>query len=276
MSLIVRDPSVELAVNEIFRSRRDVVSVRDKAKSLIKFGRNDNVDQDDFATIMQFQDGAIEEVLVSTNKIDRVVTDDASFTGTVRLEGHTIDGEGNLTFVEQDITLNGQTPVAIPTPLARATFAFISSPTGLSDASDRIFFYEDSVVVGGVPTSLPEIHMLIEGTFNQAQKAQTALSQEDYFIITTLYGGILRRQSAVVDIALQVKPVLSDVWLTVFDLPVNSNGGPSLVVPAPPAYFVPPNHDVRLVARSTSNNTEVVGGVAGYIAKVEEAAYEVP
>lgn len=258
---------IKLAIDEIENTFGDTVSVSTKKKSLIKFGRNENVGTS-LTTIMQFQGTELHEVYQTTNSIDKVVTTDNSFTGTVTIEGHTISGN-DLTFVTQTKTLTGQTGVTLDTPLARVTRIRISSTDALAATTDKIFVYRDVATTGGIPNTTANIHALMDGKWGQTQKAATSISKDDYWLITLIYGGVLKKQAATADIALQIRKVGDSQWRTVFDLPVSSTGGPAIPpVDFPPVFVVPKNHDVRVVAEASTTGVEVAAGFAGYLASV--------
>lgn len=85
-----------------------------KPKTLFKFGQTVNTAAGRAkTTVAEFQGGAASTVFNETyatgNTIDFLVSDNASDTEVVRVEGHTLSGS-NLTFVVQNVTLNGQTP----------------------------------------------------------------------------------------------------------------------------------------------------------------------
>lgn len=255
-------PEVALAINEIQNTYGVRVSVLDKAKSLIKFGRNAFVGTAG-ATIMEFLGSETEETYVSTNAIDRIISDDASFTGDVILEGHTIDGN-DLTFVTQRVTLNGQTAVTLATPLARANRLFYVNGSELASGK-KIYVYENGATSAGVPSTASSVHVILSEANGQSQKCATSISKEDFWIITLAYGGALRKQGATVDLTLQIRAV-GGSWRTVFE--ISSQSGANFNVSAPPAYIIPPNHDVRFNASSSNADTEVIAGIGGYLARI--------
>lgn len=97
-------PLIRHAINEIYSTYGDVVSVNEKAKSLLKFGQNALVGTSQ-ATVMTLPAGILAETYVTTNAIDSVSSSDNGDTQLVYVEGHTIDGDGNLTFISQTVTL---------------------------------------------------------------------------------------------------------------------------------------------------------------------------
>lgn len=262
------DAYIRQAIQEIENSFGDVVSVQAKKKSLIKFGRNENVGTA-LTTVMQFQGTETEEVYQTSNTIDKAVTTDNAFVGTIVIEGHTISGN-DLTFVTQEVTLTGQTGVSLTTPLARVNRIRISSSHALSAAADKIFVYRDVATTGGIPNTTANIHALMDGKWGQTQKAATAISKDDYWLVTLIYGGVLKKQAATADVILQIRKVGDLQWRTVFDLPVSSTGGPSIPpVDFPPCFIVPKNHDVRIVTEASTTGVEITAGFSGYLAAVQ-------
>lgn len=96
------------AVNEIESTYGDRVSIELKEKSLIKFGRNEDVGTTEETVWLVGGD----ETYPTTNAIDTIVSTDAGDDQQVIIEGHTISGN-DLTFVTQTATLNGTTNVSL-------------------------------------------------------------------------------------------------------------------------------------------------------------------
>lgn len=119
------DADIKHAINLIYSTYGDRVSVDAKRKDLVKFGRNPAADTS--AQTVWNQGG--NETYVSTNAIDSISSSSTSDTGTVSIEGHTISGS-DLTFVVQSKTLTGQTKATLDTPLARCTRVY---NTGTAD-----------------------------------------------------------------------------------------------------------------------------------------------
>lgn len=262
LSPLSQDQIVQ-AEREIFRTYGHRVSVAAKSKTLIKYGRNANVGTSR-ATIQQFQGSELHESYVSSNIIDRIVTDDNTYAGSVYVEGHTISGN-DLTFVTQQVTLNGQTPVALTTPLARANRIY-----GLSDpmsSGKKIYVFEDSATTSGVPDDSTKTHVLIEEGFNKTQKCSTSISKDDYWLLTLFYGGVLEKASRAIDIRLEVRPV-GGVFSVESEKSATSDGNANFDLAAPPIFIVPPNCDVRCTTSSSGVSTEVYAGIGGYLASI--------
>lgn len=247
--------------NVIYRSYGDVISFGEKGKYLRKFGRNTNLSSNTEAQV--WQSGGIE-VLSTTNDITHFASDDAGDTQTITVEGHTIDGSDNLTFSIQNLTLAGQTKTALTTPLARVTRLY---NTGSTDFAGTVSVSKDVAYTNGVPAS--DVHLTVAGADNQSLKAATSISQNDYWVITSGYFAVKRSATAIVDFKVQVK-LKGQVWRTQLTATVsNSSGG--TIVPLDTPIIIPPNSDVRVLATSTANSTQVDAYVDGILAIIEPA-----
>lgn len=258
--LPIINPQLELAINEIKGTYGDRVSVEEKAKNLLKFGRNEAVGTSP-ATIMTLPAGINEETYVSTNIIDTVSSSNAADTQEIVIEGHTVDSTG-FTFVSQTVTLNGQNKVTLSTPLARATRAYNNDSVNLQGA---VYVYEDGTISGGVPTTGSSVHLIIPLGDNQSQKASSTISKEDYYIVTSVYVDVLEKASAFTIVEFQTRE-FGKVFREKADLSAsNSSRG---LFPFDPYFIVTPNSDFRLQATAGGANTDVSGGVNGYLAKI--------
>ena len=255
----------------------DTVSVSAKAKNLNKFGRNRAVGTSP-ETVAEFQGSTANEAFLTTNGIDAISSSDAADTQTVRIEGHTIDGSGNLTFAVQTATLTGTTPVALSTPLARATRASIaesgvfgSPPAALAGT---VYIYDDTDgQTGGVPDTDAATKILMTPGDTNTEKCATSISSSDYWFISDFSAGVGSAGGSAARVTLTIER--RDV----------ANGGPWLPFgreivltiaeqnPAPlkfaPFLIVPPNHDVRVVANTNSNTAEVFAELSGYLAAIQ-------
>lgn len=241
------DFSMRHALAEI--EEREGAVVAYKAKSLSKFGRYASLGTS-FETVQE-QGG--NETYLTDNLIDTVVSSIAGDTQLVAIEGHTIDGSGNLTFVRQEATLTGDTGVTLTTPLARAT--------RIENLGATNFAGTVTVIDADAPST---IYVRADGTFNRSQKAATSVSKDDWWVITQVMGSVLKKTTAVADFSLQVRRqggVLQEVYG--FDGSSASQDEPhSLKVP----IIVPPNSDVVLKAKASTTAVEVIGRISGYLA----------
>ena len=243
---IVRPPyEVSYAVQQILDTYGDTVSVREKAKSLLKFGKNPDIDAN--VREMVWATGGIE-VLPTTNAINRIVSTNVADTQSVKLEGHTVDGSGNLTFVVQSATLTGTTPVVLTTPLARCTRAYNDSGT---EILGTVTIYEDG----------SDTHCTIATGEQQSLKGATSISQVDYWIISDWVISVNKATSASVDFELQVR-LKDKVFRTVYIASTNSTAEIYFRQP----IIVPPNSDVRVLATTGVNNVSVTTAIHGWLA----------
>jgi hypothetical protein len=227
-----------------------------KDKALLKFGKASVGTS--YETV---QDQGGNETYVSTNAIDSISSDDAGDTNTMVVEGHTIDGSGNLTFTVQTVTLTGQTRTALTTPLARATRLYNNSDT---EFSGTIYVYENTALTGGAPTDTTKIHVQADASHQQSLKASTSISQYDYWIITQFFGSVDKKSAATVTFQVQVRGK-DGVFRTQLTGSTGAGASPAFVTVDPP-FLVPSNSDVRIRAISSSTATEVSAWMNGYLA----------
>ncbi len=256
----VPDGRLVQAEREIEATYGDRVSTDRKAKSLLKFGRSAELGTAGLETVWTVGGN---EVYVSDNSISFISSSSSSDTQQISVEGHTVDVNGNFTFVEQTVTLDGQDPVALDTDLARVSRAYNS---GSTEISGRVVVYENTTVSGGVPTDATKLHIDIPLGFQQSFKAATSFSSEDYYVMTGFYGAVSAKQSAAVDFYIEVKKS-NGVFLQRACFTASSSGGNS-DISLDPAIIVPKNSDVRVRCETSDNNAVVFGIFKGYLAKV--------
>ncbi len=258
----VPDGRLVQAEREIEAQFGDKVSIDRKAKSLTKFGKSANLTADTLETIWT---AGGNETYVTDNVIEYVSSSSALDTQTIKIECHTVLGTGadaKFTFLVQEVTLNGQNPVALPTPVARVSHAYNSNGTELVG---RVTIYENTTVVGGVPTDPTKIHIDIEQGLQGALKAATTFSDGDYYVLTGGFGSVSKKQDAAVDFYLEVRQA-GGVFVQQAAISA-STGGP-WSVDLDPAVIIPKNADVRITAEAGANGAVVFGVFKGYIAKV--------
>jgi len=261
--LINANFELALAEKEIYGTYGDRVSIWDKAKTLLKFGENLDLDVGVQETI--WQPGG-HETYVFANEIDRVVSTSVSDVGSVVIEGHINSGTELVpiySFVKQTVTLTGRTPVALPTPVSRVSRLAVVGNVGLSG---DVAVFEDSAVSSGSPSDITKVHILVRGTlgYNSSQKAATTLSNTDYFILEGVFTSVQRSASAVVDFTLEVREgggvfVPKLAWSSTqsgTDISLN------------PYIIVPKNADVRIVGTSNVNNTSATASFGGFLASI--------
>lgn len=268
-SAIDHEPRIAQAINEIRNEYSDSVSVSLKAKSLLKFGFSPGVaDASTGYTIWATgADDAHETyVAANTNSIDSISSSTSGDTSrTFVVEGHTETG-GNKTFVTQTVTTDasdGQTRVALTTPLNRVTRAYNNGSTA---ATGPIYIYENTALTGGKPTDTTKIHLTIRSGRNQSEKASTSLSSVDYWIITGIRGSVVEKTAVTADVSLQIRRN-GKLFREVED--VTTSNGVAGLINFNPYMIAPPNSDVRLVAVSSSASViDMSGSITGYLAKI--------
>lgn len=257
---------ISAAENEIFQTTGDTVSVLQKGKSLNKFGTSDVVGTS-FTTIAQFASGVTNETSPTTNAIDTIVCTDNTFTGNVTVEGHTIDGSDNLTFVTQTKACNGQTEVTLDTALARATRVYNASGTDLASASDVVYVFDGTDgSTSGVPTTAADVFVLFYGDKNQSEKCQTATSQNDYWIVTGGRVTVASNKASSVEWQLEVKQK-GGVWRVQDVGYLDTDSDTIYNELTVPYLIIPPNSDIRVRAKTQSQtNVSMTARIRGVLA----------
>jgi len=258
--LPVNDYWMQHAINNILADYGDTVSVYSKNKDLLKFGRNSLVGTSQ-ATIMTLPAGVLNETYVASNLINTVSSSSASDTYVLTVEGHTVSG-GVFTFVTQDVTLKGQTQVALTPPLARGSRSYNG---GAVDSVGNIYVYETDTDTAGVPDTAAKVHLIQVAGLNNSEKASTTISNTDYLILTSFYADCLEKTAAFVDIHLEVREV-GKVFRDKVTISANTGArGEHIFMPY---LVIPKNADIRLSAIADGASTVVAGGFQGVLAKV--------
>jgi hypothetical protein len=273
---VMQDAWLAHAVNEIEGTFGDVVSIYDKAKSLNKFGRSQNADNGIRTTVATFGSVAtvnLNETYETTNAIDSIASSSGSDTEIMTLEGHTIDGSGNLTFSVQDVTLTGQTPVTLGTALARASRLTVKDGTFGSPSSDLvgdIYVYKSGgTVTAGVPQTSADVKLRIIAGRNQSEKCATSISQFDYWILTGIDVSMERAGGGSTAVDFEIEHRASGgVWHPLgMTIDVDKNT-PFQQVLFTPYRIVQPNSDIRVVATSDTADTTISAELEGVLALV--------
>lgn len=239
-------------------------SVYKKSKSLNKFGRRTGLGGTK-ATVGTFG-GGLEEVLLETNGITSIVSTDLSDNQNIVVEYHTISG-GQLTFGVQTVTLNGQTPVTLPTACARVSRAYNSSAT---EVAGDIYLYEGGTTTLGVPDVASEIHLQIVAGDQQSKKAATSISNVDAWLITGITTSVVAGTpgSQVVDFDLDIKST-TGVWRPQLEWSAQIGALNTVSIDLDPVIIVPKNHDVRISALAASGTgIDVTASFRGHLATV--------
>jgi hypothetical protein len=128
--------------------------------SINKFGENPSIDTTsdpediwDFGGLYNFSTSAIIDTISGSDALDSI---------NVTIEGL----DANWDVVVQTVTLLGQTKVPLPTSLIRVYRAF--NANGVNLLGD-VYIYEDTAIVGGVPTDASKVRAFIKASANQTE-----------------------------------------------------------------------------------------------------------
>ena len=258
----VPDGRLVQAEREIQATFGDVVSIDKKAKSLIKFGKSADLSANGTSTVWTVGG---HEVYVNDNLITHISSSSAADVYEVLLECHTVSGTGQdakFSFLTQTVTLQGQTKVALPTPVARVSQVFNNNGVELVG---RVTVYEDVAITAGVPNDPTKIHIDIPVGLQGSFKAATTFSDEDYYVLTGGFGSVSLKQNAAADFYLEVREVGK---VFVQRAAVSASSGGPWEIDLDPAVIIPRNADVRITVETDTNNAVVFGVFKGYLAKV--------
>lgn len=259
----IMDFWLQKAIHDIQKNYGHVVSLADKHKDLLKFGRNELVGTTR-ATLMDLPAGILHETLLTDNLITKVSSSSASDTRTLTVEGHTLTG-GDLTFVTQIVTLTGQTQATLTTPLARVSRMY--APDGdTTDLVGVIYGTEDDTVTAGVPDTDTKVHIMIDAGQNQSHKCATSISSTDYWIVMDFDADCYEKGASFAEVRLEKKK-LGGVWRPAETLAVSAGNHSDHGFK--PYHIVKPNTDVRLTAVADGVATDVGGMVQGTLAKIK-------
>lgn len=255
----VPDGRLVQAEREIERQFGQKVSIDRKGKSLIKFGKSAPLATGSLQTVWTVGGN---ETYVSTNTIDSISSSSALDTQEIYLECHTVDESGNFTFLTQTVALNGQNRVALPVPVARVSLIYNNNGTNLVG---RVVVYENTTLVGGVPSDVSKIHIDIPQGLQESFKAATTFSSSDYFILTGGFGSVSLKQAGAADFYLEIKEP-GKVFRQV--AAVSAASASPWNINLDPAVIIPKNCDVRVRVETGTNNVVVFTVFQGYLAKI--------
>jgi len=250
------------AMRVIQKNYGHTVSIWDKGKDLLKFGRSEQVHTTNKTTLMTLPAGTYNETYVSSNLITTISSSSASDTEEVIVEGHTVDGNGDFTFVTQTITLTGQTQATLGTALARVSRI---KNNGTSDLVGTIYVYEDDTDTTGTPDTAAKVHCEIRAGENNSEKASTTISSVDYWIVQGVYSDVLEKTAATAEIMFEVREK-GKTFLEQFELSCSNTSGS--IRSGSPYIIIRPNSDVRLRSLASANTTTVSGGMWGVLASI--------
>lgn len=259
------DAALQVAILEIENTYGQTVSVLEKKKTLLKFGRNDDLSSTaSFATVWTVGG---DETYVEDNLIVQISSTDAGDTTLAYIEGHTKSGTGSagvFTFVTQSVSLSGQNAVALTTPLARCSRVANLGPTNWAGA---IYVAESATLSLGSPSAIAKIHNKILAGDQQSYKCATTFSNSDYAIITGGWFSVNRKLAAQVDFEMEIR-LPGQVFKPVARITGSTDGVTTGQINFNPYVIVPHNSDVRIRARPSATGAQVNAAFQAYLAIV--------
>lgn len=264
-SMVTTNFDVYMAEQIIENTFGDKVSVLDKKKTLLKFGKRTDLGSTTRSTLA-IMGGNLNETYVTDNTITHFSSSSANDTGDCYIEGHTVTGTGTsaqFTFVTQTVTLAGQTKTALTTPLARVSRVANTSAT---EWEGDIYVAEDVTFTNGVPQTASAIHIQVPAGEQQSFKAASTISNSDYYIITGGAVTVDKKTNAVVDFRLEVR-LVGGVFRPV--ALISCTQGDAKFIPLDPPAIVPKNADFRITGIASTTSVEAGAWVNGYLASVQ-------
>lgn len=251
-------------------------SIRDKAKTLRKFGKTANADAGVKTTVADFQGSVVNETYATSNSIDSIVSDNASDTGQVSVEGHVVDmATGDMSFLVQHPILTGQTPVTLTTPLYRCTRIYRSNGTFLSPTTElvgNVYAYDSTLaggVTGGTPNTATATKCMIVAGNQNSTKCATSISSTDVWMVTHITAGLERLSGSGTrgDVNIEIRNQGGVFRNIGGEVVLSTTAGPYAEVNYETPIIVLPNSDIRMVATVDTNNSSVFGEIDGFLAK---------
>lgn len=257
-------PELACVQRQVLQSDSRRISFLREPRSVLKFGENLDLGAD--VQEMVWETGGIETLLTG-NTITRVSSSNVADVGVLfTLEGHTIDGDGNLTRVVQDVILNGQAPQTLPTPLARAERSYTAN--GISHLGNVFVYDTTATVTAGVPDT--GIHIQQRATDQQSQKAAISVPHDSYAAVTALQCSIGRTTPSAGRVTFQFFYREQDgIFRNVFEIGTTTEAGPFEMDLSSP-IVLRPNSDFQVRAVASVNNVRAKATFVAYFAKVYE------
>lgn len=247
-SLQPSDYWLKHAINIVRQTYGHIVSVDDKAKDLIKFGRYDALDGTELT--LQYHGGLFDPP--AGNLVTKFKSSDAADDQLCIIEGHTIAGDV-LTFVSQTKALDGTNDVTLDTPLHDVTRLENENST---DFAGLISVLQDDNT----------IRLQTDGTNNQSLKCASAVSKDDYLFIFGFLPFVNRQNDRSVDMKFQTKNI-GKTWKTKLPFSVHSNSG-SVPIPCLPYIIVPPNTYFRVNGIASGASTGAGCSIFSVLGKI--------
>jgi hypothetical protein len=247
------------------------VKLQDGYESLRKFGRGTCYAKQTKTTLMTQMTSVVDNETYTTADLVDTLSSTAANVATIGVEGYTIDSSGDMTYVEQDVTMSGTTGVTLSTPLSRITRMFTKEKTFATPTSSVAVnvYASESTNTGlssGAPSSVTYCKAIMPGGVNQTEKAATCTANNEYAVVHSVCATLPEAASptgtAAADISLEVKRKGGVFRPAGLELAVGAQQRTG-VVPFEPPVIVPPNSDFRLVASASTTDLVVTGVING-------------
>ena len=220
--------------------------------SVRKFGDNPSIDTNtapediwEFGGIYNFS---------TTADIDSISSSDAADTQEVVVQGL----DTNWNEVSQTITLNGQTRVALTTPLLRCYRAYNNNGT---DLEGMVYIYVNTAISSGVPSDDTKVRAVIDSHHNQTLMAiyTVPAGKTAYFMSSYVSLSNSKSTSAIMTFRMRLE---GKVFRVVNKIAIQSTGSSQFVRnPAIPGSF-PEKTDLAIRCEEVTANG--VGVSAGF------------
>lgn len=234
-----------------------IVSVQNTLRDITKLGRNLSISAGVTETIW-LTGGNETYPNAGVNGIDTVVSNSASDTGDLIIEGFTSDGT-DLTRVTQTVTLTGTTPVSLATPLNRVDRAY-------AEAFSQTFVGNVTVTASGPATT----HITIQAGAAQSYKCALSTAANEYLFINSFDVGVDKTNSASIDFTLEARPLPTGVFRPIVGRELRrATGTTDAHRRYDPYIIVPPNSDVRARGASDTNNAGASAEITGFYAEIQ-------
>lgn len=214
-----------------------------------KFAENPDIDSGSPADVWDFPD-ALLYTFSSTAAIDSISSDNAGDTIEIVVQGLDADFKE----VTQAVMINGQTRVALPTPLIRCHRAFNGNGV---DMLGNVYVYENTPISGGVPIDSTKVRAYIS-TFEQQtlMGVYTVPAGKTAFFLGFMASLSKPVASATAIITGSSRP-FERVFRTQLRFAISSVGSSSVEVPSNAFSLFPAKTDFVAHANASANNTGV-------------------
>lgn len=217
---------------------------------LIKFAENRDIDLGETKDIWNFPDEG-DYTYSTTADIDSISSDSASDTQEVRVFGL----DENWEEVEQVVTLNGQTRVALGTPLIRCFRAYNDNGT---DLVGNVYIYVNTALSTGKPIDTTKVRAYIAIGENQTLMIQYTIpaGKTGYILNYTASISSHVASSAVIKIVVRA---FGKIFRTQSKFALTSTGVGRSTLDLPIPFVLPEKTDINATASSNTNNISVSG-----------------